>query len=385
VSSATGYSLLNYGAMVNSEPRMSAYAQALRQAVFPGCRVFDIGAGPGVFAILACQYGAGSVVAIEPHDSVELLRALAEANACAEQIEIFQGHSSNYAPAEKADVIISDIRGTLPLFEAHIAAIQDARSRLLKPNGKLIPSMDILRLSVVDSAKSYVIYEQPWRENRFNIDLSAGSDYVVNNWSKVNLEQSNLLCEPQTLAVLDYNRISDANLASVVELVADRAGTAHGLLLWFDAELAPGITFSNAPGEPPQVYGQTFLPLRQPVSIAPGDVITAEIRANLVDGSYIWSWRAAIRRQGAAEAETTFSQSSFFAQIFTAESLKRRAGSFAPPVSPLCEIDRRCLDWIDGRRTLAELAEQLRAEFPDEFPSARDALNHVANLTQRYG
>lgn len=51
---------------------MSAYVAGLRQAVTPGCTVIDLGAGPGLFALLACQFGAGHVWAIEPDPSIHL-------------------------------------------------------------------------------------------------------------------------------------------------------------------------------------------------------------------------------------------------------------------------------------------------------------------------
>src|SRR6478735_9305250 len=100
----TTYSLISYGGMVACEPRMAAYAQALRQAITPGCTVIDIGAGPGVFSLLACQYGAGAVFAIEPDDSVELLRQMAKDNGCSDRITIVQGLSTEFTPPSRADV-----------------------------------------------------------------------------------------------------------------------------------------------------------------------------------------------------------------------------------------------------------------------------------------
>ena len=107
---------MSYGNMIQSEPRMSAYATALRGAVTPGCTVIDIGAGPGVFAILACRYGAGKVIAIEPDPSIRLLHQLARDNGFADRIEIIEGMSTDYQPLSRADVIISDLRGCMPLF-----------------------------------------------------------------------------------------------------------------------------------------------------------------------------------------------------------------------------------------------------------------------------
>ena len=42
-------------------------------------------------------------------------------------------------------------------------------------------------------------------------------------------------------------------------------GTANALALWFSAELAPGISLSVGPGDPPTHWGMTTAPLRSPV------------------------------------------------------------------------------------------------------------------------
>jgi type I protein arginine methyltransferase len=58
------YRITGYGDMIADRPRMRAYAQALEQAVFPGCSVLDIGAGTGIFSLLACRFGARRVDAV---------------------------------------------------------------------------------------------------------------------------------------------------------------------------------------------------------------------------------------------------------------------------------------------------------------------------------
>lgn len=380
----SGYSVASYGDMVSCEPRMSAYADALRQAVTPGCTVIDIGAGPGVFAILACQYGAGNVIAIEPDDAVELLVAFAAENHCSEQITVFQGLSTDYTPLLKADVIISDIRGCLPLFETHIPTIVDARERLLSPNGRLIPSRDTLRIALVQSPKTYAPCVEPWLHNKFGLDLSKGHRFSVNEWCKVSLGPDDLLSDPQDLEVLDYARISDANLAAKAALVPTRPGKAHGFAVWFDAELSPGLGFSNAPGEPKLVYGQTFFPLECVVDLEVGDRIDVEIKANLVEGSYVWSWNSKVWRGGASEPEAVYRQSSFLAKVMQPQKLARHANRYVPLAQRAHAIDRFCLSLFDGRKSLGEIAEDLAAEFPGTFRNAVQALNHVATLAERY-
>src|SRR5438094_7907332 len=130
------YTIPEYGRMMGDRVRMEAYTLALRQAVKPGSVVLDIGTGTGIFAVLACQFGARVVYALEPDEAaVEVARDLARQNGCGGHIEFIQERSTRVTLCEKADVMISDLRGVLPLFQHHLPAIVDARRRLLTPGG----------------------------------------------------------------------------------------------------------------------------------------------------------------------------------------------------------------------------------------------------------
>lgn len=379
----TGYGVSSYGEMINCEPRMSSYAEALRQAITPGCSVLDIGAGSGIFSLLACQYGAGSVIAIEPDDAVELLRATAVTNGVNNQITVFQGISTDYV-GPKADVIISDLRGCLPLFEQHIPSIVDARERLLAPGGRLIPARDRLHAALVHDPDFYRPCTEPWLRNAFGIDLSDGHRFAVNKWRKAKFTPIDLMSAPQELLLLDYSTITDPNISVDFILTPEGAGEAHGFLVWFDAELAPGIGFSNAPGEPEQVYGQTFFPFERPVALAAGDRIAVKLRANLVEGGYVWSWTSNVWRADAASPELTYRQSTFLSRILSPDKLAKRSSSFVPPASPAIALDRHCLSLFDGEKSLGDIADALMKAFPGRFDGKVDALNHVTKLAGRY-
>ena len=58
------YSIRDYGTMMADEVRTNAYAEALRRAVRPGDVVLDLGAGTGIFSLLACRFGARRVHAV---------------------------------------------------------------------------------------------------------------------------------------------------------------------------------------------------------------------------------------------------------------------------------------------------------------------------------
>jgi protein arginine N-methyltransferase 1 len=176
------YSLHSYGQMLADAPRMDAYLAALRNAVKPDSVVLDLGCGPGVFALMACKFGARRVYAVEPESIISLAREAAVTNGCADRIEFFESLSTEISLPEPASIIISDLRGVLPWFEQHIPTIIDARERLLAPGGVLIPQRDVLWATVVEAPEQYEDFVGPWR--RFDLDLAAGTRLITNTWRK---------------------------------------------------------------------------------------------------------------------------------------------------------------------------------------------------------
>ena len=84
------YTISQYGNMFINKARMNAFAAALRQVVTAKTVVLDIGAGTGIFALLACQYGARRVYAIEPDDAINLAREVAAANGFSDRLTCIQ-------------------------------------------------------------------------------------------------------------------------------------------------------------------------------------------------------------------------------------------------------------------------------------------------------
>ena len=163
------YNISDYGDMIASGVRMNAYSDALRQAVKPGVVVLEVGTGTGFFAALACQLGARRVFALEPDDVIEVALETAVANGYADRIEFIQDLSTRVTLPERADVMISDIRGRLPLFQKHIPTIADARRRLLTPGAVLIPQSDTIWAAVVEASEQYSRLVAPWHTARMDL------------------------------------------------------------------------------------------------------------------------------------------------------------------------------------------------------------------------
>lgn len=384
---AEEYDLDGYGRMIADKERTFTYQKALRQNIKPGMVVLDIGTGPGILAIFACQYGARRVYAIEPSDTIHLAKEIAAANGCAERIEFIQAMSTEVTLPEPVEIIVSEIHGVLPLFKHAIPSIVDARQRFLAPAGRLIPQMETLWASVVEAPKNYEeIITRPWNSNDFGLDLRAVLPIVTNNLGKIRVKPEQLLVPPQKWATLDYTTIESPNVYGEVTWNVAKPGTGHGLVLWFESLLAPGIGFSNAPGKPELIFGQLLFTWPEPVNLVAGDTVSIILQANLMDDTYLWRWYTRILGQGLEKnLKADFKQSTFWGNIISPTKKRQVAKDFVPTLSADGQMERFILNLMDGNTPLEAIALKLMKKFPSQFNTMDDAFKQTADLSLKYG
>ncbi|MGZ6638500.1 MAG: hypothetical protein ACXVII_37280 [Solirubrobacteraceae bacterium] len=130
----------------------------------------------------------------------------------------------------------------------------------------------------------------PDRENRHEIIYSGSFRHLA---------ASDRRSEPRRLWTTDAGRIplEQAQAPHQAELLlpVHDHGTANALALWFSAELAPGISLSVGPGDPPTHWGMTTAPLHSPVELTPGIVVHARVRTAPARPIGTWtSWAIAM-------------------------------------------------------------------------------------------
>jgi protein-L-isoaspartate O-methyltransferase len=382
------YSIAGYQEMVDDAVRTNAYAAALRRAVQPGSVVVDIGAGTGILSLLACRFGAARVYAIEPDDAIHVARENAESNGLADRIEWIQDLSTNVGLPEKADVVVSDLRGILPLFGQHIPAIVHARQNFLAESGRLIPERDVLWMALVelrDQESDESSKAAPWDPAQFGLQLEAGRKYIANSTKKVRARPEQLLTTPASCGALDYRTIESSPFSGQVRSTVTRNGCATGVVVWFDTQLLGDIGFSNAPDQPRLIYGSMYFPLSEVVQVSAGDQDTLHLRATPTDTDYIWQWDTDIRSgTGAVIPKAELHQSSFFGAPISTARLRKRADSFVPTLSLQGSIDSRILEGLHQGKPLGDIARGLAAEYPQKFATWEAALAHVGSLAERY-
>jgi protein arginine N-methyltransferase 1 len=380
----SNYSPADHWKMMADHVRGAAYEDALRAAVSPGAVVLDIGTGTGAFALLACVLGASRVYAVEHDESIEVARQLAATNGLSERIEFIRGFSTEISLPESVDVIVSDLRGVLPLHGRHLTSIADARRRFLRPGGILIPQRDTIWASVVEAPDLYHQLVTPWEHDSHGLVFDAARQLAVNRWSKVRITPDQLLADAGHWATVDYERVESPHVGGEVSFVIRRHGIGHGWCLWFDATLLGQLGFSGAPGGRDLIYGNGFFPWAEPVELNPQDVVSLSLSANLVGDDYVWRWGTTVREGGElGRVKASAQQSNFLAAAMSREVLGRGRTDAVVTVGEAGRIDRAILGHMSGELSIEEIAHRVAEEFGDRL-TPETALSRVRDVSRRY-
>jgi protein arginine N-methyltransferase 1 len=377
------YSVRDYGSMIADRVRMDAFTRALALVVRPGSLVLDLGTGAGIFALVACRLGARRVYAIEPNSIIQAAREIAAANNFGDRITFLEQRSEEVRLPERVDVIVADVRGVLPCLDGGVHAVIDARQRFLAPGGAMIGRRDTVWVALVESPELYGSHFSGWDDRTLGFDQLAARRIVANTWSKGRVDAGQLLTDAWCCATLDYETVTSSDLHAEISWTPSRRGTAHGLVAWFDAELADGVGFSNAPGKPELVYGSAFFPWIEPVPLEAGDRVTVTLEGRLQGGDrYIWTWDSRVDRPGRPPVE--FRQTTLLSDVVSPTAMKRRALQYKPVLGEEGQIDRFVLSAMNGRASIGTIARRMRARYPRRFASLRDAVTRAGDLSARF-
>ncbi len=378
------YSVTDYGNMLANPGRVEPYVRALREALRPGATVLDLGCGIGFFAVLAAQLGARHVYAIDPNPAIAVGKDLAKLNGVSDRITFLAQNSTAVTLPEPVDLIVSDLRGPLPLFGDCPSVLLDARDRCLAKDGRLIPQRDRLWAVPLAAPELYDrLCNYPWRDRPHGIDLSAGRTYAVNRWHKCSFTAEQCAATPELWVELDYRTLTQPTVGRELRWSFAEPRVIGGIGLWFEADLYGEIGFSNAPDQPDLVYGKAFLPLSEPVEVQPRDSLCLTLQALAINGRYLWQWRSHFDRQG--DPIASFHQSSFTAQPRLPDQLAKQGSRYVPSLTADAQIAQAVLQAFGSGQSSDDIVRAIAAQYPEHFATERALQAFVTELVQRYG
>jgi protein arginine N-methyltransferase 1 len=362
---------------------MQAYRDAIFRVVRPGDVVIDLGAGAGILGMHACVAGAARVYAIECTDIVDLIPGIAAANGFGDRVIVRKGLSFDVDLPERADVIVASMLDSFGINNNLLEIVADARRRLLKPGGIIIPSAVRMSYCPVELPEWYESKIDCWNPLRSGFDFQDCRPFAVNQTTGIVVKKDAMLAEPASLDEISLSDVNSSDVSSKASFTICRSGIFHGLSGWFDATMAEDIRGGNSPLDPQRFdWATSVFPVDRPVPVQAGDRIAASIRTVTSYGAMTWVWTARVY-SAEGDVRADFRHSTFQGQIFAKESLRRTSSEMVPRLSVRGQAELAVLENCNGRCSSAEIAELIRSRFPQYFESLDAAQAFAAAILNR--
>ncbi len=371
--------------MLTDENRLDAYVKALREIITPESIVLDLGAGTGIFSVLACEFGAKKVYSVEVNHLIHLLKDVIKERGYDSKIEIIQKLSTDIDLEEKANVMVSDIHGAFPLFESSIETIIDTRQRLLTDDAILIPRKETIYFALSESESIYKHNVGRYLQKFHGFRIPSAERLVYNQYFSAKDKSERLLTQPGIFAEINHQTNTELSFERLFEWEVIEDGIAHGLRGWFENELSDNNGVTNSIEIENTTYSSPLFPFEREVKVKKGDFVRSYVSAKYENGDYIWSWKTEIfegNQENKIKAQ--FNQSQLAAMYLDPKAAIKKSEFFTPTRNETAEIDLLVLNSMDGEMMQGDIADLLVEKFPKVFKTTDEAMDHAFSLSQRY-
>jgi protein arginine N-methyltransferase 1 len=364
-----------------SDPnRIDAFSRAVAEIVKPGDVVIDLGSGSGILGLLACRAGARRVYAIDNCGLTQLEREIFAANGFADRVVCIKGFSTRVSLPEPADVVLCDQLGYFGFNAGIIEFLSDARHRLLKPGGGIIPARFDLCVAPVEAPETWVDCEF-WKRPCAGFDMTPAYAAAVNTGYARRFGSNQAIAPPETILSIDLARDSEIRISGKALAAFARDAVMHGLAGWFDAELSPSVRMTNSPFAVKAIRRPAFFLPLDPTTVRANERF--EVAITIVPRESLISWTVEIIGAD-ARPRARFSHSTFRGMLLCPEDLRKAAPDFVPTLNDWGEARRTVFALCDGRRNLREIENEVLRQHANLFPSSAEAAAFVAEVMVPY-
>ena len=356
--------------------RHALFERAIAATVRPGDRVADLGCGTGILGLMCLKAGAGFSYEIETGPILEAARETFLRTGFAERAAFIREKTNRVTLPEPVDLLICDHVGYFGIDYGIIAMLQDARRRFLAPGGRIMPLRLVLRLAPVSSRKAFRRVTR-WRAPKIAPEFRWLNDLATHQKQTANLAAEDLLQDALPVAEIDFREDIPESLVMTAEFKAAQSGPLHGLAGWFEAELAPGIWMTNAPGHPKAITRpQAFFPIDPPIDVSRGEVIRTSLVIRHAEETIVWEVQLPARK-------IRVRRSTLEGELLDAAWRKRAEPGFTPRLSAEARAWQKVLACCDGTRTTQEVIAHVQETYPDLMPSAEEIAAFVTRVIER--
>ena len=360
-----------------SDPvRTGQFRKAVRAVVKPGDGVADLGCGSGVLGLLSLLAGAGHVYAIDDGAMIEVARDSLARAGLSGRASFIRSRSQQVELPERVDVAICDHVGYFGFDYDIVGLFRDARRRLLKPGGTVMPARLDLQIAAVESDRFRQMAEG-WRAEGVPAEFHWLRSYSVNAKHTAEFKREEVIAPPAALGSIDLRNEEREFFSWTAELRMARAGVVHGLGGWFDCELCEGVRMTNSPlADTPIRRPQVFLPIDEPVAVKAGDQANVSVMAR--PGEHLIAWTVEF-----PGANRRFSHSTWQGMLLAPEDLMRADPARVPTLGREGVARGIVLGYCDGKRSARDIEQAVLREHSGLFPSAGEISRFVAHVLAR--
>ena len=277
--------------MINDNLRNEKYFEAIKKAINKNEYVLEIGTGSGLLSMMAIDAGAKKVITCENNQSIsEIAKKIIIKNGYQSQINVINKSSTSLDVGEdlsqKADLIISEIFSSELVGEGIQPSILDAKNRLLKDNGKMIPESAEIKIAVLESSS----------ETRNKCFIGKINKYELSDFNQITGNKFSL-----DLQNMDINFLSNEKIAfsfdfysnditkqknKILSIPINKDGTCLGIVTWMKINLYQGVYLENNPTNKQNSHWTNLIyRFDEPLKVSKG--INLKIKASLMADS-IW-------------------------------------------------------------------------------------------------
>jgi hypothetical protein len=280
-----------------------------------------------------------------------------------------------------ADVVVGDLIGRFGFDGGIVQYFADARHRLLKAGGRMIPSRIDLCVAPVEAPNIWKEVDF-WKRSPEGFNLERAYLIAANTGHPTKYQPQQILAEPAVIATIDLTRDSEPAFSGKVTSIVQRGATLHGIGAWFTAELSPSVSMTNSPLSEDTINRRAvFFPLDPPTRVEANERVQIDMR--IVPDEKLVSWRVKIFNSDSSP-RAHFAHSTFRGMLLCPEDLRKAKPDFVPRLTSWGEARRSVVDLCDGRRTLAAIEKEVYKRHPTLFPSLAEAAAFVAEVTVPY-
>ncbi|HNV87363.1 MAG TPA: tetratricopeptide repeat protein [Methylotenera sp.] len=266
--------------MMNEQNRNQAYFDALKSVVKPDSTVFEIGTGSGLLAMMSAKLGAKQVNTCEAVPLIaETAQQIVKDNKFEKIIKVIAKKSidievGNDLP-EQADILVSEIFSSELLGEYVLPSLEDAKRRLLKPQGKVIPAAGSIMIGLFtgdDIRRNLIV------EDSFGFNLQHFNT-IVSNKRMIARNDLDIELLSDGIEAFDFDFENESYFPSQsksLRIPIKSAGRCYGIVQWMRLDMTSDkkVVFENHPSQTSKIsnWQQCAYLFDAPVDVKLGQV-----------------------------------------------------------------------------------------------------------------